>query len=135
MIRHIYQQSKLCLNMGLKCYVAFMNQNRYNYNTIWKMIFLCVNISFFKLFECTVNAELLKLCPKLYQSRYNLSDIKVDQDKIHRATILWTINVTTTGRHLHLGLFPIHISSDESPTSSTILILPSVFLYVQEHSG
>ena len=30
-----------------------MNQNRYNYKTIWKIIFLCVNISFFKLFECS----------------------------------------------------------------------------------
>ena len=30
------------------------------------------------------NAELIKLCPKLYQSRYNPSAIKVNQDTIHR---------------------------------------------------
>ena len=49
---------------------------------------------------CVVTAVLLKLRPKLYQSRSNPSTIKVNQDTIHQATIPWTINATITGRHL-----------------------------------
>ena len=37
--------------------------------------------------EHIVNAVLLKLRPELYQSRYNLSAIKVKQDTIQAATL------------------------------------------------
>ena len=50
--------------------------------------------------ESVVNAILLKLCLELYQSRYNPSAMNINQDTIHMATILWTINATLTGRDL-----------------------------------
>ena len=37
--------------------------------------------------QLVVNVVLLKLCPEVYQSRYNLSPIRFKQDTIHTATL------------------------------------------------
>ena len=62
-------------------------------------IYICMNRKGVGV-EVLVNIELLKLRPKLYQSRYNPSDIKVNQAMIHRVTIPRTIIANTTGRDI-----------------------------------
>ena len=42
----------------------------------------------------------LKVSPHVYHSRYNPSAMNLKQNTIHTASILWTINVTTTGHDL-----------------------------------
>ena len=47
-----------------------------------------------------VNAVLLRVHPRMYQSRYNPSAVNIKQNIIHTATIQWTIQRHYTGRDL-----------------------------------
>ena len=67
--------------------------------SLYLSIYLSDYLSSF-LYIYVVNAVLLKVRSNLYQSRYNLSAMNIKQDRIHTATIPWTINATTTGCNL-----------------------------------
>ena len=82
---------------------------------------------------CVVTAVLLNLRPKLYQSRYNLSTMKVNQDTIHQATYPWTINATITGRHL--GSYQAMTQARNATQGHTRSYQTSYYLSSKCHTG